>query len=367
MSGCFGAAILLVLWQDSGFNEYQRFKADCVKAVAKLSETAQSRGFAPDAQALRTMSERLLNPQKAVQGSRPGETTVGEDYYAFLKEAVHVLGEQAEKYKSVRAGLSPKLVDANKKLKEELDELDLRLEYFANLKHSVEGLRELNRLRANAKLPPAALDWEGSFGCFLHARYLRLNRGHPSTAGLEAHKEDPKLPGYTPEGAAAAKGIISFGGGGAGGIAGLWHTYLHRMPLVDPNLKTVAIGSDGEACVSKNGLRGGAKDLPEIVTVPGPDETDVPTAFYGELPNPLPKGVDRAGYCITARFTRGGGSGVRLTLWKGDTEIPCYELKGGDPCIAAKEVLEPKTTYTVKMTWLVGKNVKVHEWKFTTR
>ncbi len=49
------------------------------------------------------------------------------------------------------------------------------------------------------------LDPELSKGCGLHARYLVLNIDHPETQGLGGHDENPKLPGYTPEGQKAGK------------------------------------------------------------------------------------------------------------------------------------------------------------------
>jgi uncharacterized protein YkwD len=104
-------------------------------------------------------------------------------------------------------------------------------------------LSMLNTSRALAGLPPVALDAELSRSCLLHARYVVRNAGQAAVQGLGVHNEDPKLPGYTPEGRKAGKAAV---------IASLdepldtieaWvSTLYHRVPLFDPDLKKIGFG-----------------------------------------------------------------------------------------------------------------------------
>jgi uncharacterized protein YkwD len=104
-------------------------------------------------------------------------------------------------------------------------------------------LKAINTSRETAGLPPVELDAALSRGCLRHARYVVRNFDHPSVQGLGVHDEDPKLPGYTPEGRKAAQAAV---------IASLdppqesvewWMaSFYHRIPILDPDLKRVGFG-----------------------------------------------------------------------------------------------------------------------------
>jgi len=101
----------------------------------------------------------------------------------------------------------------------------------------------LNAYRTTCGLQSVKLDPRLSAGCEKHAQYLRLNLNHPSTEGLGMHNEDPKLPGYTPEGAIAGKaGVITVNSDPLSAIPAWIDTLYHRVPLIEPNLRRVGFG-----------------------------------------------------------------------------------------------------------------------------
>jgi uncharacterized protein YkwD len=106
-------------------------------------------------------------------------------------------------------------------------------------------LRRLNDCRRQAGLRPVTLDPALSRACLLHARYLACNHEHPAVQGLGVHKEEPSLPGATPEGARAGQAAV---------IASLSHprdaldgwlaTLYHRLPLLDPDLERIGYAQE---------------------------------------------------------------------------------------------------------------------------
>jgi uncharacterized protein YkwD len=103
-------------------------------------------------------------------------------------------------------------------------------------------LARVNYHRRNAGLAPVKLDPELSKGCQLHARYLSRNANNPATRGLEMHREDPSLPGATPEGARAARGVIAAVSDPLGVVDSWMATLYHRLPILAPNLERVGFG-----------------------------------------------------------------------------------------------------------------------------
>ncbi len=106
------------------------------------------------------------------------------------------------------------------------------------------ALALLNAYRATCGLTPAQLDATLSAACAKHAEYLKVNLGHPSTVGLGMHNEDPKLPGYTPEGAKAGKAsVIATSLEPLASLTGWMDTLYHRIPLIDPRVQKVGFGA----------------------------------------------------------------------------------------------------------------------------
>ena len=104
---------------------------------------------------------------------------------------------------------------------------------------------QLNAYRQTAGLPPVTLAEKLSKGCRQHARYLVRNIDKPAVQGLGMHEEDSSLPGATPEGRRAGRAsVISREPDASSAVDGWMDTLFHRVPLLNPDLKTV-----GYACV----------------------------------------------------------------------------------------------------------------------
>ncbi|MCC6737966.1 MAG: CAP domain-containing protein [Planctomycetia bacterium] len=247
-------------------------------------------------------------------------------------------------------------------------------------------LEKVNEWRKLAGLQPVKLDEALSKGCRAHAEYLKTNQGHPSVQGLGAHGEDPKLPGYTPEGEKAGKSSdISFEDP-VPAVDGLMATLFHRVPLLNPALEKIGFGAASEGgkwfvvldVMNGVGKKPPAKGNPPVV-FPRAKQKDVPLAFGGEMPNPIPEDKDgKAGFPITAQFPSGipvkeatvglkDADGKPVECWISTPEKPAdARYQRNTVCAFPKDLLKPGTTYTVSMAAKVGGKPWSAEWTFTT-
>src|SRR5262245_16762730 len=101
----------------------------------------------------------------------------------------------------------------------------------------VQAVERMKFYRKSAGLAPVTLEPATGKGLPLQAQHLATNWKDPSTEGLGMHNEDPKLPGYTAEGAKAGKASVIFPTGDPVGAVDRWMASLfHRVPLLDPTL-----------------------------------------------------------------------------------------------------------------------------------
>lgn len=243
----------------------------------------------------------------------------------------------------------------------------------------------LNAFRKNAGLEPVVWDAELSRGCAAHAAYLARNYGHPSTLGLGAHTEDPKLPGYSEEGLQAAKASVVGYEHPFDTVEGLMATFFHRLPLLDRHAKRFGFGAVGDAkagwvSVLRMEPGKGADDAP--VLYPIDQQKDVPLAFLGlEAPDPLPeaKGERNTGYPITVTFP-GNRPVAKVTATLTDDkgkQLPAYLSTPEKPaqtaaaqadtiCLIAKQPFRVNTTYTVAVSADVAGKPWKKSWSFTT-
>jgi uncharacterized protein YkwD len=102
---------------------------------------------------------------------------------------------------------------------------------------------KVNAARKAAGLNAVRLDAELSRGCQAHARYLVLNQKRPEGNGLAVHRENPELPGATPEGAKAAKeSVIAVMLDPQSCVEGWMATLYHRIPILAPNVERIGFG-----------------------------------------------------------------------------------------------------------------------------
>ncbi len=246
------------------------------------------------------------------------------------------------------------------------------------------ALERINTHRRLAGLDPVTLDSALSKGCSAHAAYLVRNEGHPSTDGLGAHDENPKLPGYSPEGKKAA-GASDIGYQDPVTSVDAWMSGLfHRVPILDPLLKKVGVG------YAKGGKWGWVSVLDVVsgrgpgkprdpVLYPAPKQKDVPLTLGNELPSPVPDDSDkRAGYPVTITFreevmvkgviaTMQDETGKGLDVWLSTPEHPAdSRYQRNTICLIAKDPLRARTTYTITAQGNVAGKRWTKTWTFTT-
>ena len=71
-------------------------------------------------------------------------------------------------------------------------------------------LRLVNEYRRVAGVPPVPLDPTLTKGCRGHTAYMVQNRGLPQLHSINAHHQDPSLPGATPDSAECGKHAVLY-------------------------------------------------------------------------------------------------------------------------------------------------------------
>ncbi|MDB5101943.1 MAG: putative S-layer associated protein [Cyanobacteria bacterium RYN_339] len=240
------------------------------------------------------------------------------------------------------------------------------------------GLARLNGARTAAGLPPVELDDARSQAAAAHASYLRQNVPDRRTTTLDVHTELPTLPGWTPEGAAAAATAdIGWRGDLFLAVDSWLGTLYHRLPLLAGRVDRVGFATVQGATSPIHVLAFGTGGQPALqpVLYPGDGEADVPINFTssGESTDPVPGGAAQGvGFPITAGFpaalTQVKGSlqdaaGTAVPCHVSDPEHPATEHPQGNTiCLIPKDVLAPATRYTATVTAASG----TWRWTFTT-
>lgn len=241
-------------------------------------------------------------------------------------------------------------------------------------------LDKINGIRRLAGLQPVELDEALSRACRLHAQYLVTNRADPKAQGLGAHTERQELPGYTAEGEKVARTSNICWGKDIAGAVDLWMAGLyHRIPLLRPNLKRIGLGSEGDIVVADVVSGVGEFNL-NAIPYPADGQSNVPTEFGVDMPDPLPREAPRnAGYPITLLFpfvSKIAGveaelidsAGTKIEFHLSDPERPATSFpQQSTICLIPTKPLTENTTYKVSIKanvdgWLVRKS-----WSFLTR
>jgi hypothetical protein len=241
------------------------------------------------------------------------------------------------------------------------------------------ALARLNVHRQKAGLKAVTLDATLSRGCQLHAKYLHLNRRRPETRDLRSHDENPRWPGYTPEGRKAAKAsTIHYVSDPVRAVDEWMASLYHRLPLMREGLTSIGYGSHGSIAVL-DCITGWNR--PEITPVayPGEGQSGLPLRYVPENPDPLPRGASqRAGYPVTLQFRPYGQkvTEVKAELRAGNKPVKCYTSHPQRPassydqqnaiCLIAVKPLSPHTKYFVTVRARVDGAPFERKWSFTT-
>lgn len=268
--------------------------------------------------------------------------------------------------------------------------LSVQAMMLKHLHRHAAAIKNFNRARENAKLPPCAWSFEFSYGCTLHARYLGKNGYNNFRTVEEYHSEDPNNPYYSKEGDAAARrsDISSFD---IERSVQLWlDTLYHRIPMLHPGLKTIGTGMWDEtidtttpSCLDlQSGLGPLSSKEPVYVVYPAADQTSVEIRFAqaGEKPKPVPEQDERKlGYPVTLTFyTYHKITRVEAKLTALGQEVACHVSTPEKPtnpdapfsntiCLLPRQPLAPQTKYTVSISCELDGRAFSKEWSFTTR
>ncbi len=253
----------------------------------------------------------------------------------------------------------------------------------------LEVLRELEAVRRAALASAPAgepvgvgLDAELCEGAERHARYLAR---HPDqcAAWPGAHEEYPDRAAFSAAGAWAAQNSVIHIGDPRHAVRNWMATFYHRLPLLEPGLAGVGLGSDGRILVADVGSL--VRPWHEELWVVWPPEggRDVPPAFYPELPEPLPgRRTDSLGCPITLQVAGpepDPADGYALELRRSGPQgepVDCRlssPWEPSNPALAPRSAfalipespLRPRTRYWARAS-RGGRAARSLEWTFTT-
>jgi hypothetical protein len=202
-------------------------------------------------------------------------------------------------------------------------------------------LGPLNQYRAMVGVTPVSADARLSRGDLLHSHYLALNYALqlPNLRlGADAHTEDPARPGFTAEGAAAARASdIDWSWDphnrpeASWAISNWMEVPFHRLQIINPYLRSVGYGTDCQGAVCFAALNSGT-DINPAPAIPSfwhkplvfpPDDSAMEiNEFRSEWPDPL---TSCPGYASPA--------GLPMTLELGHLIVPgfsSYSLRNAD-------------------------------------
>lgn len=243
-----------------------------------------------------------------------------------------------------------------------------------------DGLAVWNAIRGSLGVPPVKRDPKIEEWGYKHIEYMKA-------VGNLQHEEDKNHPKYSPEGAKAGMGSC-LGRGSPNpksAILGQLTCFLHRIPLIKPEIETVAFCFDAESRFSGFDYSNGTKrsfTWKGPIAYPPDGATDFSPAWSGnEGPCPIPGGppAGGVGQPITLTFGREkvtdaaievtGPGGTKLEGFISTPTSPAVSMFGNNMntvCFIAKAPLQPNTRYQVKVTATVSGKPFELTWQFAT-
>lgn len=320
--------------------------------LTKLQREMELLGRDGEAKDCEIILAKCLEPDKSMHRTTGDSEWPGDEAYEtkVLDRFVEVGQKLSEAYAKVAEAIV-----LNPELKEQYEIISGWLGGFGDV---AVRMKHYNRRRAEMKMGPVSCSWAATYGGWMHGRYMRLNRSHPSTAGLGAHNENSSLPGHSSEGAAAAKGI-----GGSGWFDGWIGSMYHRKPVFDPRLSRISFGGSSGSWWCKK-ISAGNRATEDLYHWPPADATNITTTFSGEHPNPLPKGVERCGTMIVIQYRTGQPKDMTVHLLdpQGEEITDTLTFGKGRPFVFASREPLGMGRYTVEIR---GRGTK-HSFSFST-
>lgn len=270
-------------------------------------------------------------------------------------------------------------------LKDEAVRCEIMAAEMRHLTAFVEALRYINDIRRISKLPFCGFSQLNTESCMWHCRYMALERDF-------GHDEKASSPYYDKEGERAGRAsCIATHGTPKEAVELHLSTLYHRIPFLDPGVRSVGFGywpfenNQYSAVDCKRDV----EKVDYVLAYPAPGQKNVPTQFCmgtgRETPNPLPEGVERAGYPVTLSFFGDTfrkikkEANVRAVMRDGSgKEVPCYVSYPAKPanarasnnglsvCLIPKEPLKHQMLYRATVELRYDGEQKKFETFFTT-
>lgn len=241
------------------------------------------------------------------------------------------------------------------------------------------GVVYLNQIRIGLGLPPVDYDEATSRHCARHGRYINRH------GGGYAHQENPKHPDYDEDAArVAGQSVISMGPTSCvEGARNLLNTFLHRIPLLRPELASIGLARVGGVVLYEyqTGLvRDPATfEWTEPILYPADGWKDIPVNWSGESPRYYRFNPARSGSPITATFPPGqrvtdvefvlrrSGRSMAFYIWT--PEDPAHEMwpdNMNSVSVFPRAVLQLDSTYECHLECKVDGESKIYDWSFET-
>jgi hypothetical protein len=242
------------------------------------------------------------------------------------------------------------------------------------------GLAAWNAVRQAIGSPPVKRDPKLEEMANKHIEYMKAVK-------QLTHGEDKSNPKYTPEGAKAGMGSCLGQGhmDAVGAILSQLNCFLHRIPLISPELENVSFCVDGgySAFDYADGPRRKFEWKGPISYPADNDNAFGPQWSGNEGPCPIPDGPPKGGVGqpVTLTFpphekVKEGKivitdpSGKEVDGWLSAPDKPAVSMFGDNLqtiCLIAKQPFKHKTQYTAKATANVDGKPFEKTWKFTTK
>jgi hypothetical protein len=246
----------------------------------------------------------------------------------------------------------------------------------------------INELRKLAGLDPVTYDASMSWGCYHHAEYLVAHDAEVwADDSFDAHDE-LKGAKFTEDGKAAAKkSVIAWGSPNAEAVDNHFNGLYHRVPFLDPRLKSVGVGEylgTKYSIVSVIDVLSGVDDKiawsgDRAIVYPTDKQRGIPVELGDEMPCPIPEDPDKkGGYPVTVTFPKDTKvTEVRATLKvQGGADLPAWVSTPEAPadkryqrntiCLITKDVLSNSKVHIATVEAKVdGKDWK-KTWAFAT-
>lgn len=242
------------------------------------------------------------------------------------------------------------------------------------------GLAAWNAVRAAIGVPPVKRDPKVEAMAAKHIEYMKAVK-------QLTHEEDKSNPKYSEDGAKAGMGSCLGQGhnDAVGAIQGQLTCFLHRIPLISPELENVSFCLDGGfAAFDYNDGPRRKFDWKGPIAFPADNDTNFLPMWTGnEGPCPIPDGAPKGGVGQPVTLTFAPSDKVKdgkITLtdaankevdgWVSAPDKPAVAMFGDNLqtiCFIAKQPFKHKTPYTVKVTANVNGQAFEKTWKFTTK